>query len=137
MRIRYLWPGIAWIVVILILTGTPGQYIPKVSSYLDLLQPDKLVHAFMFGVLFILLAYGWEKQATPRYHKVTSRILIFLASAIYGGGIELLQDRVFINRTGSWWDFIADCIGIGLGVFVYSKWFKRPTFLRRILDKIT
>jgi hypothetical protein len=36
-----------------------------------------------------------------------------------GGGIELLQWKVFTYRDGDWWDFFVDMVGYGMGVFGY------------------
>src|SRR5512135_1243280 len=137
MRIRYLWPGIAWTIVILILTGTPGGYIPKVSTLVELFEPDKLVHLFIFGILYILLAFGVEKQPKSGGNVARIRILILLACVLYGGITELLQEYCFTDRTGSWADFIADCAGILFGWYLYTRWFVKPSLPKRLLEKIT
>lgn len=36
-----------------------------------------------------------------------------------GGGIELLQWKVFTYRSAEWWDFGCDMIGTLMGVFSY------------------
>lgn len=42
-----------------------------------------------------------------------------MISAILGGGIELLQLKVFTYRSAEWWDFSCDMIGTFMGVFSY------------------
>jgi VanZ family protein len=136
MRLRYLWPGIVWIGIILFLTGLPGQYIPKIPGFMDLFKPDKLVHAFIFLVLVILLLFGIEKQNVPIKHWRLNSLLILLFSILFGGGTELLQKYLFINRTADWTDFVADGIGALLGYIVYFRWFIKPTLLKKTLEKI-
>ena len=45
-----------------------------------------------------------------------------LISFTMGGITELLQVYVFIDRQGSIYDFIADCIGSLLGYLICIRW---------------
>jgi VanZ family protein len=137
MHFRYFWPGITWVIFILFLTGMPGQYIPVVSGFWDQMKPDKLVHTFIFMVLVTFMLYGIEKQEGTGKYTLLIRISVIVLSVLFGGGTELLQKYLFTNRTASWADFAADCSGVLIGLFVYLKWFLKPTRLKRILEKIT
>jgi len=55
MFIKNNWPGILWGVIILIITGIPGNYFPKVTTFWDWLSPDKIVHLFLFSIFVLLL----------------------------------------------------------------------------------
>jgi VanZ family protein len=35
---------------------------------------------------------------------------------VYGGIIEIAQERWFAPRSGEWMDWLADCIGVIVGV---------------------
>ena len=80
---------------------------------------DKVVHLGFFFVLTILLFYGRIKY----HHNYTFRSLtifkIIVITAALGGGIELLQWKVFVYRSAEWWDFICDMIGVFMGVFSF------------------
>lgn len=107
----------------MILTGIPGQMIPKVQGFLDLFAPDKLVHLFIFGLFqwLLLKESGYGEKRNSRY---TIYATLFV-SLVYAALTELLQWKLFINRQGSIWDFVADAFGILIGWLVirYCKGF--------------
>ena len=43
---------------------------------------------------------------------------------LFGGLMEICQHYIFINRSGNWYDFIANTIGAVLGVAVYPQLLK-------------
>jgi VanZ family protein len=116
-------PGILWIVVILVLTCIPGSFIPKVPAFLDLFSPDKLVHLFLFMVLVFLLLSGLRKQYYPA---LSTRFCISIALniGIFLGGItELLQASSLVTgRQCSVYDFIADVAGCFAGWGIFAVW---------------
>lgn len=75
---------------------------------------DKLVHAIMFGAMYICLYLdiwrgkyiGWK------------RWLLMLPVAMFGGLIEILQQAMNMGRGGDIIDFAADCIGILLAAIL-------------------
>lgn len=80
---------------------------------------DKLAHLGFFYVLTILLFYGKIKyQHSYRFRSLTI-LKVIVISAVIGGGIELLQWKVFTYRSAEWWDFGCDMIGALMGVFSY------------------
>ena len=121
-------PGILWIAVILVLTCIPGTLIPHVPSYLDLFQPDKLVHLFLFAILVFLILLGLLKQLRD---KLAYWLPVFIALniGIFLGGItEWLQGTTLVTgRQCSVYDFIADVAGCFLGWGVFVLWKKRKT----------
>jgi len=125
---HYHYPGILWIAVILVLTCIPGTLIPQVPTYLDLFEPDKLVHIFLFAVLVFLILLGLRKQfhATPAHRFA---VYIALNIGVFLGGItEWLQGTTLVTgRQCSVYDFIADIAGCFLGWGVYVLWKKRKT----------
>jgi VanZ family protein len=108
---RYFWPVILWAVLILVLTGLPGNYFPVVSSVWDLFAPDKIIHLFIFLVFTALLVFC-QIQYSTKDISVSSVALVSIGSGIVFGGItELLQAYVFVWRQASVYDFIADSAG--------------------------
>jgi hypothetical protein len=122
MFFKYTWPAIAWAMVVLVLTAIPGKYIPPVSSFWESLKPDMLVHIFLFGVFIILLLRGFRKQDAFRWLHSTYVFSAWLTGAFFGALTELLQKFVFIGRTGSLYDFLADLAGclVGMGVYFWG-----------------
>jgi len=123
-KLKYHWPWILWLVVIFLLTGVPGNYIPNVITFSDWLRPDKIVHLIMFGVLGFLFVRGLVKQystSSVRYILV----IAFIIGVIIGGLTEIMQDYIFTGRDGNVFDFYADSIGSIIGItafrFVYRK----------------
>lgn len=111
----YKWAA-AWAIVIFILCATPGRYIPSVS-WLELLSFDKWVHA---GVFFVLVSlFGIAVQA----HRQSRNIfyLFFLLSVLYGGALEIMQAKVFSERSADWYDMIANSFGCLMGLLFNGK----------------
>lgn len=116
---RYFWPAYLWVIIVLILTGVPGNDLPTLPSFWDSFQPDKIVHIGMFGLLFLLLAGGsFYKGGKVPISKKLIYIYLFITIAL-GGIIELLQKWVFIGRSCDIYDWIADIIGVLLALIFY------------------
>lgn len=113
--------ALAWTAVIFVLCCTPGRYVPT-AHWLDLLSFDKLVHASIFFVLSSL----WFLYLVKTGNVNTSGIALVIAACIgYGGMLEILQAKVFSQRSGDWADFIANSLGCLLALLLFSrkKWF--------------
>jgi VanZ family protein len=117
--IRNLLPGILWGIVILILSGVPGNYVPSVFGFLDWISPDKLVHLMMYAVFVFVLLRGLRKQ--KQQHEISKNLIysILGIGIAFGGITEVLQNTVFIRRNGNIYDFIADIIGCLIGLMIY------------------
>ncbi len=112
-------PGIIWAFIIALLTLLPGCYIPKVTSLLDWLSPDKLVHLFLFGIFVILYIEGFSRQmqqAVLRKYAVGFSMLIGMVFAVL---TEAMQKYIIPGRNGNIYDFLADLLGLLLG---YMLW---------------
>jgi VanZ family protein len=107
----------AWSIIIFILCSTPGNYIPS-SNWLDLLSFDKFVHASIFFILATLW-FNYFKINT-QLHTLKIILIIFFC-CLYGGLLEIMQAKLFSNRSGDWLDFIANSIGCLIAPVFYSK----------------
>ena len=115
--------SIVWAFVIFGLCATPGQYIPTVS-WLEFLSFDKWVHASVFFVLCTLFFITVLKNERPFYYA----ILAFFLAVVYGGGLEVMQARVFSERSGDWLDFFANSFGCLIAFTLYPKLKRRLNF---------
>lgn len=73
---------------------------------------DKIAHCLMYGVLAALLT-GALLQDGQRHLRL--HLTAIVPPVLYGGLIEILQERWFYPRTGDWFDWIADIAGVLLG----------------------
>lgn len=53
------------------------------------------------------------------------RIWTAIISIALGGLTEIMQETICYQRTGSWYDFLADIIGTALGLLVFSIFFDK------------
>ncbi len=122
---RYFWPAYLWVIIILILTGMPGNDIPHISPIWDVFKPDKIVHIGLFGMLVFLLTAGsfYKGGKTPLKKSLLS-IYAVIGIAL-GGIVELLQKWVFIGRSCELNDFIADTVGVILSILFYYIIFEK------------
>lgn len=93
---------------------------------------DKLVHACMFGGLYFVMGLDvaiWrtahKKTVFPLLKRKTALILA-LAAAALGGGIEIAQGVMGLGRGCDIMDFVADVAGIALAVWL------TPSVVRRL-----
>ena len=115
--LRYQYLAILWAIFILIVCLMPPQSESKGLSFFE--GFDKLVHTGLFFVLTVLLFYGKAQQQLSYKYGLLTFVKIILLTAILGGGVELLQWKVFTYRSGEWWDFFSDMVGVGMGIFSY------------------
>jgi hypothetical protein len=80
---------------------------------------DKMTHMGFFFVLSVLLFYGKIKYQHNFGFRTLTIFKIIMISALIGGGIELLQWKVFTYRSAEWWDFGCDMLGCLMAVFSY------------------
>ncbi|HMY13468.1 MAG TPA: VanZ family protein [Bacteroidia bacterium] len=110
-------PALFWGLFIFILCAIPGKNLPH-YSWADLLSVDKLVHFTLFFILIILLKRAWLFV----YKGVRSNNLLAIAiGVIYGGSLELMQSYFYTDRSGSWFDFLANSLGAICGVLFFGK----------------
>jgi len=119
MRIRRFLPALIWAIVVLVLIGLPGSYIPEVSSFWDWLSIDKLVHVGIFATLGFLIFYGFSEQYIKSKRRYLYVVAVLFATMVYGMVTEILQYYVFIGRNGNLYDFLADILGGFVGSLAF------------------
>jgi len=114
------WPAIIWALIVLILTGMPGSYIPEVSDFWDWLSPDKIVHVLIFATFGFLIFYGFREQYLKSKRRYVYVLAVLLVTLFYGMITEVLQRHVFIGRNGNVYDFLADAAGGFIGLLAFN-----------------
>jgi VanZ family protein len=108
-------PGLIWTLIIVLLTLTPGNYIPKITNFFDWISYDKLVHLFLFGIYAILLFYGLHHQKWNTKIRQNAVFTGFLIGMVFALLTEVMQKFVIPGRYGNLYDFLADVLGLVLG----------------------
>jgi len=114
-----------WTLVILVVVGMPGRYIPKPVGFLTLLSPDKIIHLALFAPWSFLLLKYFSSVGYQNIFTKNKKLWVVIYGIIYAILTELLQFYVFIGRNGNLYDALADIIGVGLGVFIFNRWINR------------
>lgn len=92
-----------------------GTHLPPNQLLSQLSVNDKLMHACAFAGLAFLIAWVVPTRLTKLHYNVW--VAAFIA-IVYAGVDELLQ--IPVGRTADWMDFLADCLGIVVGLSIYS-----------------
>ncbi|MEU5842864.1 VanZ family protein [Rhodococcus sp. NPDC047139] len=95
-------PLIVAVVVITAMLLSPGGTVPSGPPH-----ADKITHAVMFVVLAICCGYARLSPA-----------LTVVWLGLYGVLTEILQATVAVRRSGSFWDWCADLVGIAIGLAI-------------------
>ncbi len=106
-----LWPryryALAWGLFILALCTVPGRSIPDS----EIASLDKLVH---FGVFFVL-AWLWMPPSAGKWASAQ----VSLGGTMYAAFTELYQGWLPWERTPDPFDFLANVVGLLLGVLSF------------------
>lgn len=112
----FIW-SILWAIIVLLLTCLPiNDTAEKVPSFQGM---DKLVHTGFFFVFSVLLCFGYAGKSKSRQAQAGTFFKVLLISILFGLLTEFLQYKFFTYRSGDWWDFFADTVGTGMGLFSY------------------
>jgi len=113
---HFLW-AILWAVIVLLLTCMPMEStVEKVPKFEGM---DKLVHTGFFFVFSVLLCRGFMNKSGVRVVQLSTFCLTLLISLAFALLTEFLQYQFFTYRSGDRWDFFADSVGAGMGLFSY------------------
>jgi VanZ family protein len=117
-RFLYFVPGIIWFFLILFLICLPQSKVPEIELWwIEIIKPDKFIHAIMFGIQAFLFILPYKKGDTEP--KVFRRKIVFIGIvvAFWGLATEYIQLQV-PGRSFEWMDWLADSVGVLL-VLIY------------------
>jgi VanZ family protein len=117
---------ISYLLLIFIASSIPGEEIPKIGFEFS----DKLIHAVVYLILFILFFYSLKYQT--KSVKLRNNAIMFagIFSALYGVTDEIHQKFVPM-RSCEFSDWVADVTGVILGIFLV-KFLMERKFLMTI-----
>lgn len=124
-KIVYYLPTFIVVCVILYgtLTGNPmgDTYLPAIPHI------DKIIHAVMMGGLLATFAFDWQHANPDKVLTPSFLWAVFGCVLAFSIGDELLQGAIDNGRSGDPFDFLADCIGAAVAVYL------APPVIRSIL----
>jgi hypothetical protein len=121
--------SLLWSLFILVLCFLPSKSFPS-SNWFELFQFDKLVHAFLFMLLYLISVFEQTKIKQKKRSALAILLIdwnVFFYCLILAGGTELIQHYFLEDRYGDYLDFIANVFGIFLALFFW-KIFKNRIF---------
>lgn len=118
LRFAWLWLSLGVLLLLGIATACllPSQDVP------DLIGSDKLKHFVAFGLLAFWFGSIVVRADLP---------WVGVAVVAIGGLIELLQGSMGLGRDPEWLDWVADALGVALGLVLaltplgqWARWFE-------------
>lgn len=111
-------PALLWSALIFILCFIPGSTLPK-EDWLDQIHFDKIVHAGLYFVLFLLIGFASGKY---RGNRAVLAAALCLAQGLL---VEYLQGAIpALERSFDGWDILANILGVLLAIGV-ARWYTR------------
>jgi VanZ family protein len=115
------WKSLIVVAVILHLSfASPSEFkgIPTFEN------EDKLVHFLMYAGLAIALIYD-HKRAKTNNSLILYRLICIFFPIFLGGIVEILQPMYFAPRSASWFDWLADILGVLAGWLIMEALYKK------------
>ena len=109
-------PALLWLLLITALSTLPNPQLPGFK----LLAADKLVHAFVYGVLAWLLLRSWS-HSRQRATQWRERAAAFFFATAYGVLMEWVQYAFIPGRFYEFDDMLANAAGAVVGAAVF-RW---------------
>lgn len=115
-KITYYFPTFVVLCIILFatLSGNPmgDASLPSIPHI------DKLIHAAMMGGLLGAIAFDWQRANPDKCLTTSFMWAIFGVILVFGVADELLQGFLDNGRSGDPYDFLADCLGAAVAVYL-------------------
>ncbi len=118
---------VAVLITCMSLLREPPEIVP--DKLLHIRHIDKYVHFVMYLCWSVCFALDYSRDHKK---KENTRFLVLglVCIALYGGLMELLQQAFCAPRTGDWWDFAADVLGVLITLTLVLYKLKRSRYAR-------
>jgi len=111
-------PWVIWLLLLSILSLTPGDRLPKVEF--SLFELDKLIHFVFYFILVVLMNIGFQLKKDEPFNRLI--VLNVIIGVLIGWSIEYLQGNYITNRCFEYSDITANSIGTIVGMLIYLKY---------------
>jgi VanZ family protein len=78
----------------------------------------------MFGIFAFLIMWGHRIQYRDKSRRIRIFFIALILGEIYAGLTEILQDVLFVGRDGNIFDFMANTVGVLLGIGFFHLLYK-------------
>lgn len=95
----------------------PGKDLPQTGLW----QQDKFGHMGVFGLLSMLLYWGWVHQPNIKFFTTGLVWKVIAICAAYGVLLEVMQGTLTADRMFDPYDAIANTIGATIGGLISVK----------------
>ncbi|MFL5811287.1 MAG: VanZ family protein [Flavisolibacter sp.] len=112
------WLAISYFVLISILFFLPGSALPE-SDWLTKIDFDKFVHVGLFALLLFICRSAFNVKIK------NYSLLLFIGAVLYGFLVEVIQLKWIPNRSFDLYDVVADSLGSFLGLFTWTRVYKK------------
>ncbi|MDR1091539.1 MAG: VanZ family protein [Prevotella sp.] len=132
---KYIWPPMVIAVIIFYLCCLiPANDIPDVEFEI-FIPTDKIVHFLMYFGLSVVASFNYIYDKKGKIIMLKLVVFAVLIPIIYGGLIEILQAEYFTERSGDWYDFLADVSG-SLATLPFSLWFRHYLLNKQLEEEL-
>lgn len=100
---------LTWAFFLLVISLLPSSSLPNIDLWKQLITPDKLAHALVYGVFAVLL------YLPLRTWRINGGLAAVFLSSGYGAAMEGLQLITKTGRTYDLADMLANVVGAVLG----------------------
>lgn len=127
--IYFAFPLFIALVILYLCCLIPPSDIPEIHSAIPI---DKVVHFTMYVALSgaCFFAYIHLSANSNRFNRIIALLWCILVPALFGGFIEIIQAKYCPGRTGDWFDFLADSLGV-VFVIPFAILYKRFLLKKR------
>jgi VanZ family protein len=90
----------------------PPNDLPQIELFTG---ADKMIHFTMYFIFSLL--FSWTLKTELNYYRI---FFIVLVTVGWGILMEFLQLDMHMGRSFSWYDALANTIGVAFGILIYS-----------------
>jgi len=127
------WKTIIWFIIVFLLSTMQISNVPK-SPLFALPHFDKIVHFTMYFIAVTLWQTDYYKTKTELPTNIVFRIL--LSTIAYGLLMELIQKYLIQNRSGNFFDALANTAGVLFAFILFRYFLHYRKLIVRILKLI-
>lgn len=113
------WKTIIWAIIVFSISSFPGNKVDHVP-FLNIPHIDKIIHAGMYFILSFSFLFEINNNSFYQTLRLKLSIIILILSISYGFILEILQSFLFIERSGDFYDFLANSLGCILAFFFFK-----------------
>ncbi len=121
--IKIYWRTLIAVVIVFLLSVI--NFSPVPAEIPAFTYNDKIAHILMYAFLTFILALDYHRDTVHKGKHSLFYIALILFPFIYGAAIEYIQERFFSPRTAEFLDWVADVLGIFLGVGAAALWIRK------------